>query len=330
MVLNRILAATSMLALAWALSGPALAEDAAQTCDALAASAFDQTRPDGVPGVPFDAIDVAAAQEACLAALAEAPSPRIAFQLGRALHRAGALDDAIGYYMQAVEAGHAEAMVGLAEAGRQKSAEESAALTEAASAAGSVIGRYNLAVLKRDGDGLTQDIAGAIALFEASAAAGDAEAAYNLGVLYDEGELVLRDVGKARQFYEAAVADGHSFARVNLGYLLLEGKPDEQARAEALALFRLAAEEDGDINAGLQLGLMLQDGSAAEQAESETLVLAALRDRDFELGRFLQQSETGISQSNVKAIQGELGVPASGVVDAATLEALRRYFDHMP
>src|SRR5690606_19837842 len=120
-------------------------------------------------------------------------------------------------------------------------------------------------------------------------AMGDAEAAYNLGVLYDEGELVFRDAHRARGAYEDAVALDHPWAKINLAYLLLEGDVTADERAEAISLFRSAADDEGDTNAGLELAVQLQKGDGAEQDESEQRVLAALQAHDLELVRWLQQ-----------------------------------------
>src|SRR5690349_14791235 len=80
-------------AMAAALISPAVAEaeggtsQAAQECDALAASSVDPTRPAGVPGVDMEKIaDWRRAAEACFRAAQEnTSSARLIFQLGRAL-----------------------------------------------------------------------------------------------------------------------------------------------------------------------------------------------------------------------------------------------------
>ena len=322
--LRRSLLAVSV---ALTLSGAVSAMDSVEAeCDRYAASPYDPTRPDAMLGVAFADIDVARAEPACRAAWDKTGDVRFAFQLARALYQGDRTDEALPFYEAAVAGGHAEAISDLSQIKLAIAEEGAFALTREARDKGSPTALYNLAVMLRDGLGVEPDIAQSVALFEAAAAAGDAEAAYNIGVIFDEGEIVLRDLERARVHYEQAVAGGFGWAKVNLAYALLEDEGDGEALARAISLFRDAAENDGDINAGLELARLIQSGSEAEQAEAEGLVMAALRDRDFELGRFLQLAETGFTSSIISAVQEEIGAPISGTMDAKSLTALRKYY----
>ena len=299
----RLLLSTALVLLAF--SAPVFAVEQSETCDLLAASPVDAARPDGVAGVSYGDIVVAEAEPACRAAWEASNDPRMAYQLGRVLDQALRLEEARTLYEAAAAGGYVEAKVNLAHVLTDIAREQAAQLLAQAVSEGSVNAIFNLAVIARDND---QDAAQALSLFGQAAAQGDAEAAYNIAVIYDEGDLVVRDVAQAQRYYEQAIEGDFSWARINLGYLLLEGSPDATQRHRALDLFRAAAIDDGDTNAGLQLGIMLQNGSEAEQDESETLVLAALKARDFELARFLQQADTGLSDRNLAAIYAELSV----------------------
>jgi hypothetical protein len=102
-----------LLALAFFLAGvaPGAAQGSpAQECDRLAA----ETDGAGNPAVPLDAIDAEAALAACAAALEEQPAdPRLAYQYGRALERAGRLEDARRLYAWAAAGGLAPAEAAL-------------------------------------------------------------------------------------------------------------------------------------------------------------------------------------------------------------------------
>ncbi len=92
---------SSLLSSAWA--------GEATDCDRLAASPYDPARI--APGVAFAALDAPAAVAACRAALAAAPdTPRLAFQLGRALIKAGEGMAGLEQYRLAAEGGYLAAL----------------------------------------------------------------------------------------------------------------------------------------------------------------------------------------------------------------------------
>src|SRR5690606_39772538 len=93
-------------------------------------------------------------------------------------------------------------------------------------------------------------------------------------------------------------------------------------RAEAISLFRSAADDEGDTNAGLELAVQLQKGDGAEQDESEQRVLAALQAHDLELVRWLQQNPKKLTSRNLQAVMAEIG--ASGEDDL--IDKLRDYY----
>lgn len=318
MAIKRLTLPTASLILTLCGGLPILAQDDLALCDALAASPLDDARPADVAGVPFGAIDASQAEPTCRAAWEALSEPRAAFQLGRVLHQEGDLQEAADLYESAAAGGHVWGKINLAQVLIDLAKERAYALQAEAAEAGNVSALYNLGVMATD----RGDVDAAIAYYMQAIRAGDAEAAYNLGVLYDEGELVFRDALKAQGAYEDALALDHPLAKINLAYLYLEKGRSEEQRAEALALFRSAAEDDGDINAGLQLALLIQDGDTAEHDESEALVLAALRDRDLELARWLQAEPEKLSARNMGAVLEEIGASDESVL----IEKLRDYY----
>jgi TPR repeat protein len=76
---------------------------------------FDETRPDGVPGVSLEKIVPESAISACELAAEAAPNDaRIAMQLGRAYQAARNFDAARVQYLKAYENGSAQAAANLA------------------------------------------------------------------------------------------------------------------------------------------------------------------------------------------------------------------------
>lgn len=85
----------------------ALAETAGEQCDRLAGHSLDTTKPANVKSVKYDDIDAEAAIKACSEAVSSHPDvPRYRAQYGRALNKAGKLDQALAEYEAARKAGH--------------------------------------------------------------------------------------------------------------------------------------------------------------------------------------------------------------------------------
>src|SRR5262249_42906634 len=94
---------------------------AAEECDRLAAHSTDPSRPPGIIPVDFAKINADSAISACQRALAAQPDDaRMAFQLARALLKAGNLDAAISFLTKAAENGHVKAMVNLGDVYRNE------------------------------------------------------------------------------------------------------------------------------------------------------------------------------------------------------------------
>ena len=80
-------------------------------CDLLAASPLDPSRPEGIVGLEFGAIDFSSALPACRVASAAGPDNwRIQFELGPVELKAGDAATALALFRKAAAAGHAGAM----------------------------------------------------------------------------------------------------------------------------------------------------------------------------------------------------------------------------
>ena len=80
---------------------------------------------------------------------------------------------------------------------------------------GEAAAQYNLGGMYKRGDGVTQDDAEALKWYRKAAEQGDAVAQYNLGVSYYNGEGVLQDTIAAHMWFNIAAANGNNAAVKN-------------------------------------------------------------------------------------------------------------------
>ncbi len=159
---------------------PAWAGEATD-CDRLAASPYDPARL--APGVSYQALDAAAAVAACRDDLARWPDqPRVAFQLGRALLKAGAGEEGLALYRQAAEAGYLPAV-------------------------------HNIAALYAEGQVVKQDLGHALRLYLLAAEAGFAPSQFSLGLCYLAGQGIIADREKGLSWIRLAAAQDFQPAR---------------------------------------------------------------------------------------------------------------------
>lgn len=159
---------------------PAWAGEATD-CDRLAASPYDPARL--APGVSFQALDAAAAVPACRADLARWPGePRVAFQLGRALLKAGAAEEGLAHYREAAEAGYLPAV-------------------------------HNIAALYAEGQVVPRDLGHALRLYLLAAEAGFAPSQFSLGLCYLAGQGIIADREKGLSWIRLAAAQDFQPAR---------------------------------------------------------------------------------------------------------------------
>ena len=153
------------------------AATAVTECDRLAARRFD---PQGKgPGIDMQEMDGTAALVACRIALASAPAePRFLFQAGRAHQKLKQFEDALGFYRQAADRGHAAAETALAFA-------------------------------HAEGLGVVVNAREAERLYKAAAAKGDTQAMHNLGWMYESGRGVPRDTKEAARLVVSAIEKGN-------------------------------------------------------------------------------------------------------------------------
>jgi TPR repeat protein len=167
-----------------------------------------------------------AVDKVALKTKAEAGDPDAACKLARALVRGDQglpnYSEAARWFQSAVDKGHAEAMVGLAE-------------------------------LYSVGRGVTNNPAEALRLYFAAAQKGNVRAIYSLAGLYEEGRGVKKDQIMAAKWHRLAAERGEALAQFNLGQryeLGLGVKPD---LVEAFMWLSLAS-SNGIEDAGELIG----------------------------------------------------------------------------
>lgn len=322
------------LFLAALLSGGASAGTMEDRCDAAAGSQHDRTRNTAFAPVASEDIQIGPALSACREAYNAGGGARMAFQLARALERAGQDLAAMKLYAEAAALGHTVAMVNYgAMLGRRGDPAAEFNHYRKAAELGDLLGAYNLAVAYRDGIGTQIDGEAAARWFDKAAASGDETAAFNLGVLFDDGSLVAEDKARAAAFYRLAAEGGSVDAMINLGLMLESGEGISQDLTAAAGYFRQAAER-GDSYGKLKFGLMQQSGTGIvkniEQAVGSLVAAFEMRDVDLEvILRDAPEQLSADARLAIKQVLAEHRLIAgaeNAEIDPITLGAIERHY----
>jgi uncharacterized protein len=159
----------------------ATVSELAARCDALAAHPFDISKPANIAGVDFHDLDAEAALLACQAAFANDPTPRLQFQLARALEANKLVDLARAGFKAAADKGHRRAMFSLGysywddDIGSYEPEKALPWFTKAAEA-GETDAMFNIASAHLNGIVVKKSKAQALVWFKKSAQNGDEEA----------------------------------------------------------------------------------------------------------------------------------------------------------
>ena len=246
-------------------------------CEELATHPRDATA--NTPGVPFARLQAQSrrAIEACSAAVERFPEQvHYLALLARAKVAGGARDEAIALYREAAERGDLRAMV-------------------------------SLGLLKETGDGLPQDIPGALELYERAAEAGSADGAINLAVALFEGRVVEADRARALALFRQAAEAGSAIATYNLGVLAQEGALGPDRAEEALGHFRRAARM-GEPRGYLAAAILLDEGRGlpADPARAADMLLrGAAADSGDAIAQLTDNAEAW-SPETIRAVQTRL------------------------
>jgi TPR repeat protein len=303
-------------------------------CDASAGSRYDMTRNTAFAPVALEDIKIGPALSACREAYNAGGGARMAFQLARALERAGQDLDAMKLYAEAAGLGHTVAMVNYGGMlGKRGDPAGEFAHYKKAAEMGDMLGAYNLGVAYRDGIGTEVDGAQAALWFDKAAAAGDETAAFNLGVLLDDGSLVAEDNARASAFYRLAAEGGNIDAMINLGLMLESGEGVPQDLPGAARFFKQAADL-GDSYGKLKFGLMQQSGTGIvkniEQAVNSLVAAFEMRDVDLEvILRDKPEQLSADARLAIKQVLAERKLIAgaeNAEIDPITLGAIEKHY----
>jgi tetratricopeptide (TPR) repeat protein len=198
-------------------------------CDRLAASPFDDEKPQNVVGVRMSKIDILHALVACENAMRIYPDvSRFYFEKGRIAQAAKNYSLALEMYQRASAMGNRSAMSNLGALyleglGVEKDLLQARAWVEKAVDLGETSAMVILGEMHRQGNGVPTDYAKARDLFETAASQGNCEAMNNLGVMYENGNGITKDFAAARQLFEKSAAQDNEFAMLNLGEMFERG-----------------------------------------------------------------------------------------------------------
>lgn len=316
------------------VAGGASADTIEAQCDAAAGSRYDMTRNTAFAPVAREDIRIGPALSACREAYNTGGGARMAFQLGRALERAGQDLDAMKLYAGAAALGHTVAMVNYgAMLGKRGDAVAEFNHYRKAAEMGDMLGAYNLGVAYRDGIGTEIDGEAAARWFDKAAASGDETAAFNLGVLLDDGSLISEDNARAAAFYRLAAEGGVVDAMINLGLMLESGEGVSQDLAAAAGYFQAAADR-GDSYGKLKFGLMQQSGKGivknVEQAVNSLVAAFEMRDIDLEvILRNTPEQLSADARIAIKQVLAERKLIAgaeNAEIDPITLGAIEKHY----
>jgi TPR repeat protein len=205
--------------------------DLVTSCDWLAAMPFDAGKPQQVPGVESDKIDVRSASAACADAMQRYPDvPRFAFEAARVAYAKNDYAEARRLYLKADEGGYRMAANNIGNLyedggfGVREDYAQAFRWYKKAADAGEPVAMFAMAWLYETGKGVAKDCPEAIRLYETAGKAGLPSAINNIGLMYDKGSCAPRDAAQAYRYFAQAAAQGDAQAMNNLGTLYNDGR----------------------------------------------------------------------------------------------------------
>ena len=111
--------------------------------------------------------------------------------------------------------------------------------------------QYNLGIMYRHGEGVTQDYKEAIKWLKLAAEQGNASAQSNLGAIYDQGLGITQDSSAAFKWFKLAAESGNGYSRFILGEMYQQGRGVTRDYIRAHMWWNIAASEE--LATGLEL-----------------------------------------------------------------------------
>ena len=135
---------------------------------------------------------------------------------------------------------------------------------------GNAKGQNLLAVMYKNGFGVTKNLTEAVILYQKAAEQGFDKAQKNLGDLYYNGEGVAKVYAEAVKWYRKAAEQGLPTAQNSLGYMYVKGYGVDQNYSEAAEWYRKSAEQ-GYAVAQNNLGDLYLNGNGVAKDYNEAL-----------------------------------------------------------
>lgn len=206
---------------------------------------------------------------------------------------------------------------------------------------GNVKAMHNLAVLSAEGAGGEPDLVGAAALFRQAAEHGVRDSQFNLAILHARGLGVPQDLIEAYKWFAIAAGSGDEEAAKRRDIIAAALNDSDLAKAkfaaEGFQPLPLIAESNevmmpeggwGDAPrldaTSLDLDVGITEEEAAQPTENELIALVQklLADQGFDPG----PADGLLGRKTIQAItefQGKAGLPATGQIDPAFMQALK-------
>lgn len=188
------------------------------------------------------------------------------YEKGMRSQKDGGTAEALRWFRQAAELGHAgaQARVGTAYAtgtGVAEAPAEALRWWRKAAAQGQAEGQYGLALAQLSGTLIPQDKEAGVKLLQLAAAQDFAPAQHRLAECYLHGDGVAEAPAEAARWYRRAAENGHAEAQTALGFICKRGRWGvAQDPAQAAQWFQKAAAQD-HAQAQYQLGLCHASGT---------------------------------------------------------------------
>ena len=260
-----------------------------------------------------------------LNAAAETGDAVAEFQLGLSKLQAGETADAVELIRSAANKGQPAAQYRLAklyETGEGVAADPAVArqLTERAARAGNRIAMHDLALYYAEGRGdVDTSIQTAAGWFEKAAERGVVDSQFNLGVLSESGQGLPLNLENAYFWYSVAGGQGDQFAQQRLDILRGQMDADDITKAETRAFNFKPASIDEAANGIFKNANVATASSKSDILTAQTLLANLGYDAGGADGTMGPKTRSAIVE-----YQQDIGLTATGVVDAELLQSLEQ------
>lgn len=229
---------TVLLAVIYPRTAVVAAGDSITECDRMAADPFDKLRQG--EGVDLANIKVERTLTACRSAVQLYPdTPRFSYQLGRVLHKAGKVKEAVDYYLKAIKNGYSSTKMVISgfyhsADGTIPNAQEVANFLRLYAKQDDPHAQFELGRLNELSIGKSEDFSETFKWYRRAAAQGHAGAMLNMSLANDLALEGGKNPDEALEWLRRSAALGHPQAQYDLGrkYLLGEQVPRDLAKAK--------------------------------------------------------------------------------------------------